>query len=294
MEEITYEVDPATIDQSQLDRMIESGVQRFSVGLQSLNAQHLARIGRRHTPADGHQLLGWLRERRATFSVDVLFSLPEQKTEDLDADLAQILGYEPDHVSPYYLTLKSTHPLNRGRPSEDQDVDLMDLVESRLLAAGYLRYEISNYAKPGKEARHNRLYWTDQAYLGLGMSAHSYDPRRGPWGTRWSNDKTMVGYQSQVDNSRTHSLIEELQWEEALTDFCHTSFRRCEGLIWAEVETKFGSLGPRSPVPKIREVAAQVAERGLVQVDSMGARLTAAGRKLVDPVLLEFTFLPAR
>src|SRR5690606_23950909 len=120
------------------------------------------------------------------FSVDILFGLPSQTVDALKRDIDEAFAFEPRHVSPYCLTVPEGHPLADIRPPEGEQVKMFEVIHSELTARGMERYEISNYSLPGFESRHNLLYWTDQPYLGLGLSAHSYS-KAAPWGVRYWN-----------------------------------------------------------------------------------------------------------
>ncbi len=245
--EITLEVNPATLNPQKCLGLRQAGVNRLSVGCQSFNDEFLKACHREHNSEDSLNTLSLIQKHFDNYSLDLLFSLPEQNLAHLAADLKIIAQISPPHVSAYCLTVPAKHPMNKGRASEEVQVEMFNLVHSELLGAGLLQYEISNYSKPGLESRHNNLYWTDQSYWGLGLSAHSYQ-RNPSWGCRFWNPSTYEKYMEQVaqlkpcslEESFPSSQIERLSFHESLTDFCHTHLRLMTGLNKTSLRQKFG------------------------------------------------------
>ncbi|MCX7978714.1 MAG: radical SAM family heme chaperone HemW, partial [Bdellovibrionaceae bacterium] len=172
--EVTMEVNPATLTPQKMEFYLDIGVNRFSVGAQTFKDSLLKMVKREHSSADTIETLRLLQKYEVNFSFDLLFALPEQTFDDLLYDLKMAIDFAPSHISPYCLTLNDTHPLNKGRPLDDVQVEMFHLISETLTSAGYRRYEISNFCLPQRESRHNMLYWTDQEYWGVGLSAHSY------------------------------------------------------------------------------------------------------------------------
>lgn len=253
--EVTIEINPATIDARKLDHYLEMGVNRFSVGAQTFNDPLLKSVKREHNARQTRETLELLSSRKVNFSFDLLFALPGQTLEILESDLAEVVRLRPAHVSPYCLTVPEGHVLSKGRPLEDAQLEMFDMIRRTLVPAGYHRYEISNFSLPGFESRHNSLYWDDDAYWGLGLSAHSYAPTSGAFGTRYWNPNSIGAYQKLIESrtdpvSEPHGnlspeLYEILEAHQALTDFCHTSLRRERGLELEHVRRKFGAAGLR-------------------------------------------------
>lgn len=238
--EITIEINPATVDGPQMEKLLKIGINRFSVGLQTLKDEHLQFVKRKHSSQDTLTTIELIQRFGVNFSLDLLFALPHQTLEELDRDLDQLLQIRPPHISPYCLTVNESHVLSKLRPMDEVQLKMFELIHQRLSKAGYDRYEISNYALPGKHSRHNSLYWDDQPYWGLGLSAHSYDPKLGEWGTRFWNPRSILDYQKQASLPLPENQIEALAPWESLTDFCHTSLRRAKGLSISRFQEKFG------------------------------------------------------
>src|SRR5690606_26576573 len=150
------------------------------------------------------------------YSMDLLFSLPHQSIAGVQQDLDQTLEFSPPHVSAYCLTVPETHFMNQSRAPDAEQVKMFDLIESYLGKGGIQRYEISNYAKPGFESRHNLMYWNDMPYWGIGVSAHSYFPQLGSGqGLRFWNSTSSSKYESQVrQQSPAASFLSQLPAEQ--------------------------------------------------------------------------------
>ena len=298
--EITIEINPATVDETKLLHYLDFGINRFSVGAQTFSANHLKICGREHSFQDTLNTLDLLSKYNLNYSLDLLFALPQQSLEDLKKDLSIISSYSPKHVSPYCLTLKDNHPMNQGRPSNKIQLEMFQLIESELNQMGLEKYEISNFAKPGFESRHNQLYWQDYDYLGIGLSAHSYIKNIGPYGSRFWTTKNMHEYTQFFENPLSDSLTSEtftnnycstefelLTESEALTDLCHTSLRTREGLSKNALLQKFPDR-----LDLVHRRSSKLLKDGLLQETPQGWGLTKTGVYLSNVVFEKFTFLP--
>ena len=180
--EITAEANPDDLDTGKLASLLDAGVNRLSIGVQSLDDDLLRLLGRRHSAREA--LNAFSRARDAGFdnvSIDLMYGLPDQTPEQWAATLATALGLRPSHISMYCLTLEGGTPMERdaaaGRipvPDGDLAADMYLMAEVQAADAGYRHYEISNWAIPGRESRHNLLYWRNHPFLGVGPGAHSY------------------------------------------------------------------------------------------------------------------------
>lgn len=297
--EVTVEINPATVDESKLADYLSAGINRFSVGAQTFDDALLKSVNREHDADQTRQTLKLLADRGLNFSFDLLFALPGQTLEQLRLDLEEVLHFRPAHLSPYCLTVPEGHALSRNRPLEDDQVRMFDMIRETLEAAGYHRYEISNFSLPGFESRHNSLYWDDDAYWGIGLSAHSYMPF-GKFGLRFWNPPSIAAYQNLIDSGRgrvfekpngnlPESGFEELNASQALTDFCHTSLRRKRGLDLRSLEGKFGPTGARLVIGPLEQL---VSQGWLEKPSSFVYRLTEQGLLLSNQVFAALTFLP--
>lgn len=303
--EFTVEIDPGTADQAKLDSYLEMGVNRFSVGAQTFNDRLLKVAGRKHSAQDTVNLLTLLKNAKVNYSFDLLFALPTQTLEELRADLVTALAFEPSHLSAYCLTVPEAHPMAKNRAPEEEQTEMFDLVESVLAEKGIARYEISNFAKPGFESRHNLRYWTDLPYWGLGTSAHSYLPTgysaeidtRSPWGTRFWNGTTIQSFEKEVAETKgkswnlldqvPESQLEILEKHQALTDFSHTSLRLLRGMDANALRLKFGEKTAQLVFDRLNEMQAT----GLVDKTKQGWTMTNRGRLIANTVFEKLTFL---
>ena len=194
--EITIEVNPETVDERAFEELLTVGFGRFSVGVQSLAPHVLRALGRTHPP---EVALGALRAARRAgvtdLNADLIYGSPWERPEDWIASLEAVIECAPDHISAYALTVEAGTPLATlvatGRVADvDPDVqaDRYELAERRLAAAGYARYEISNWARPGAASRHNVLYWSAGDYLGFGAGAHGHRAGRRWWSLKLPRD----------------------------------------------------------------------------------------------------------
>ncbi|MGA1193695.1 MAG: radical SAM family heme chaperone HemW [Kiritimatiellia bacterium] len=213
--EFTCESNPGTLTPAKVDIMIAGGVNRVSLGVQSLTPSVLEFIGRIHSPEEavaGYQLL---REKGvANINLDFMYGIPGQTLAHIEEDLARAIALGPEHIACYCLIFEDGTPLtelrNKGYLKEvddDAELEQFQMVRTILTRGGYGHYEISNYAKPGFESAHNKLYWSAGEYIGCGPSAHSH------WrGRRYGNIRNLEEY-----NRRLLAGDSVLQFEEQLS-----------------------------------------------------------------------------
>lgn len=296
--EISIEIDPGTADQKKIEGYLKGGVTRFSVGAQTFHDHLLKSAGRKHSPEDTLEMLTILKNLKVNYSFDLLFGLPKQSLDDVRTDVDQALEYNPSHLSAYCLTVPEKHPMNIGRAPDEEQVQMFSVIEDGLRKAGILRYEISNFAKPGAESKHNMLYWTDQEYWGLGVSSHSF-LKRGEFGTRFWNAFSLGEHVKQINRMGSGDFlselpepqVESLAVNQALTDFCHTSLRLTRGLGENALRLKFGKIISAKVMALLGEIEAS---KLLEQTSSSGEsywRFTPEGRVLANVVFEKLTFL---
>jgi len=200
--EITLEANPGDLKPQNLEALQDAGVNRLSLGVQSFQDTFLEALGRNHT---GATAIKTIRQAHAAgldnLSCDLMFGLPEQTLSDWQRDLDQLIALQPTHVSCYGLTIERGTPffneVRAGRllePSDELQASCYANAQQRLSEAGYEQYEISSYARPGRRAVHNHLYWTLGAYLGLGCSASSFRPLQSGSGVRFRNPRATETY----------------------------------------------------------------------------------------------------
>lgn len=286
--ETTLEMNPESCRADYASALLEAGINRISLGVQSFDDGELARLGRTHTAAGARAAFDALRAAGCgNVSLDLLLWLPGQSRAACAASVDALLALAPDHVSLYLLELYPNAPLRdeaarRGwsqAPDEDAAAMYLDAF-ARTDAAGYEQYEISNAARPGRRSRHNLKYWRDGEWLGFGCGAHS---TRG--GVRWKNVSETARYVDAVE--RGAPVAEQrrrLSAEQRLGDALITGLRLVEGVRLAAVERRYGvDLRARYGAD-----ADRFADAGWM-VDAGGRwRLTRAGMLVSNEVLGAF------
>jgi len=209
--EFTLEVNPATVTDEKAAAWREAGVNRISLGAQSFDREMLKTLGRQHVPEDIAETCVLLRKHGFTnINIDLMFALPGQNEATWEDTVQAALACSPQHVSAYGLTYEEDTPffesLQRGdyRQDEEQEITMFQRTRTILGSAGLIDYEISNFAKPGFESRHNLGYWRGEDYLGLGPSACSTIGA-----LRWKNIPDTQAYIDRI--ARNESLREELE-----------------------------------------------------------------------------------
>jgi oxygen-independent coproporphyrinogen-3 oxidase len=236
--EVTVECNPEDADGTHLAAYRRSGVTRVSFGLQSTHAHVLAGLGRRHVPHAAESVSAAVHAAGfETWNLDVIFGGAGESDGDWDATLRQVLALEhpPPHVSAYALTVEPGTPLARDaarHPAEESLARRYENTEATLAAAGYTWEEISNWARPGHECRHNHLYWDQGDYLGVGSAAHSHRE-----GTRWWNVRTPERYVAAIESGRSAEGGREVLGEDQREfERLALSLRTPRGVPWDALE----------------------------------------------------------
>ena len=174
--EITMEANPGTFEAERFKSYRDSGINRLSIGIQSFNGNHLKALGRIHDEAEALRAVEIARSTFENFNLDLMFALPSQTLEEARRDLQTALSFAPPHLSMYHLTMEPNTVFAKyppALPDDDTSADMQDMILEATLAAGYRHYEVSAYAQPGRQAKHNLNYWQFGDYLGIGAGAHS-------------------------------------------------------------------------------------------------------------------------
>lgn len=243
--EISCECNPVTDAEGLFEGLLEAGINRLSIGLQSIHERELHTLGRLHDFADFQTT--YTHARRAgieNISADVMFGIPHQTVSSFRQTLEALCDLAPEHISAYGLRIEDGTPFRRMRntlplPPEDEEAEMAELVSTYLPARGYARYEISNYARPGKESRHNLRYWLGEDYLGFGPAAHSYFK-----GERFETPADTSLYLKQVENgtfSSIHTGRYTVSPHEQREEYVMLRMRLARGINKAEFAHRFGS-----------------------------------------------------
>ena len=174
--EITMEANPGTFEADKFKSYRASGINRLSIGIQSFNARHLQALGRIHNDDEARKAVDIAQANFDNFNLDLMYALPSQTLDEARQDVATAIGFAPPHLSLYHLTLEPNTYFAKYPPTvpdDDASAEMQDMVEQMSSDAGYQHYEVSAYAQPGRQARHNLNYWQFGDYLGIGAGAHS-------------------------------------------------------------------------------------------------------------------------
>jgi oxygen-independent coproporphyrinogen-3 oxidase len=174
--EITMEANPGTFESEKFRSYRNSGINRLSIGIQSFSPAHLQALGRIHDGDEARQAVEIAQRNFENFNLDLMYALPNQTPAEAYADVKTAIGYAPPHLSLYHLTLEPNTYFAKFPPvvpDDDVSAEMQDMIERETAAAGYVHYEVSAYARPGRQARHNLNYWQFGDYLGIGAGAHS-------------------------------------------------------------------------------------------------------------------------
>ncbi|NDC38257.1 MAG: radical SAM family heme chaperone HemW, partial [Proteobacteria bacterium] len=297
--EISLEANPGTVSFETLAGYREAGINRLSFGAQSFNPTTLKTLGRIHTPEQVEAAFASAREAGITnLSLDLIFGVPGQTLTDLRSDLEAALNLSPVHLSAYSLTFEKGTPfyaaMKRGALTVTPDTEVAEMMEllcDFLPAHGLRRYEVSNFAWPGFEARHNLAYWNGDDYIGLGAGAHSF--LRAPAasipataaGMRWSNYALPKKYiEAACAQGIAEGWRETLTPESAIFEVFFLGLRKIEGISLQRFEQTFAvSIEELYP-----GVLTSLCESGLASVTSERFALTERGLMLTDSVLEQF------
>ncbi|MEM0895303.1 MAG: radical SAM family heme chaperone HemW [Verrucomicrobiota bacterium] len=279
--EWTMEANPSTFGKEKMQVVRDGGVTRMSLGVQSLDAKILSLLGRDHDAMGARESFDLLRELEfPVVSVDLMFSVPGQSMDSWRETLEGVAFWQPDHVSAYNLTYEEDTPFFTQMaegvllPDEDRDAEMFSQAIDVLGTAGLQQYEISNYARPGKESVHNRAYWRGEDYLGLGPGAVSTVE-----GRRWTNLKDTAGYIDSMLSGRPQDCpreVEEIGDEAFRLERLGLDLRTREGLeekyLTAESRIVVDELSGEG-FARMENGRLVLTRKGLFHVDSIAARL---------------------
>jgi oxygen-independent coproporphyrinogen-3 oxidase len=249
IEEVTLEADPETVEAEKAAVWVRAGINRVSFGLQSFADKELIAAGRMHRRADIYRAVPILREAGIrNISFDLIAGLPHQTKESWRQSLTELAALAPEHVSVYLLEIDEGSRLGKellqggakysagAVPSEDEMAEFYEMAQEALGAAGYHHYEISNWAKPGFESKHNLKYWRREPYLGFGAGAHSFSGTE-----RWANAHDAAAYVTAVQGGRLPvEQRETLTAESALEEELFLGLRQLDGIDVGRIEREYG------------------------------------------------------
>lgn len=288
--EITIEINPGTVTIEKLQDYKEAGINRISIGLQSTNDKLLQQIGRIHTYQeflDAYHLIEKVGFKN--INIDLMLGLPNQTIQDLKESLNKVIKLNPNHISVYSLIIeektKMAKLLEEGKiklPEEEQERSMYWYVKNTLELNGYKHYEISNFAREGKESRHNMNCWNQEEYIGFGVAAHSYINN-----VRFSNTSNVEEYIENIlseNNEKNVNIEEEQTLEDKRNEFMMLGFRKLDGVNVSKFKEKF----KENPIFLYRDKLNKLVEEGLIEVDLNNIKLTNKGLDFANLVFEEF------
>lgn len=278
--EVSLEANPGTITRSKANAYHSMGINRISMGLQSIHENELKILGRIHDYGDFCTSYYTLRETGFdNINIDLMYGIPDQTQGSFASTLEQVISLMPEHISAYGLIVEPGTPFYEHRaslniPEEEDECAMYYLAAERLREAGYDHYEISNYAREGRQSRHNLKYWRDEEYIGVGASAYSYYG-----GTRYGNTSSIDDYLAGITVVDRENITKcDMSYEYAMM-----RLRLREGFSLSEYEQIFGKSFVTNKEPQI----ADYLRYGLISLDDDRISLTEKGFYVSNTILGE-------
>ena len=286
--EITIEANPGTVDSEKIKLLIDSGINRLSLGAQSFNNRFLKKLGRIHNTQE--IIDSYYLAREAGFkniNIDIMFALPDQTTEELQVTLKKAVSLKSDHLSLYNLTIKPGteyyKEYKRGKlklPTEDEEYDMFNWAINYLEDNGFEHYEIANFAHLHKRSEHNLIYWQNKPYLGVGAGAYSFIR-----GYRYMNYEEPARYIKEVTSGKSPiDNGEKLSLRKRMIETIILGLRTKDGVIYKKFKTRFKIDLNNTFHKQIKKLV----NLGLLQRDDNRIKLTRKGIFLADTVFREF------
>ena len=288
--EVTIECNPDDLTPEFLTALRRMPVNRISMGIQSFNDAQLKRLGRRHDAAKARQAVANARAAGYdNISIDLMFALPGSSKTQWQETLDTAIALHPDHISAYNLMYEEGTPLHRALErgdfqelSEEENLEQFRMLIDSMKSAGYRHYEISNFALPGRESRHNSSYWNDTPYIGCGAAAHSYNGNSREW-----NIADIKAYIEGMESGCRDYEIENLTEEESYNDTILTRLRTADGIPLQWMKEKFND--------KLNGYMLRTAEKeialGNLKEENGHLSLTEKGIFISDAVIREVIYI---
>jgi len=283
--EITLEANPGTVEAERFRDFRAAGVNRLSLGIQSFNDRHLKALGRIHGADEGRRAIEIAMRNFDNVNLDIMYALPGQSIAEACADAEQALVFRPPHLSAYHLTIEPNtyfHRFPPRLPDDDTSARMGDAIEGALARTGYRHYEISAFAQPGRQSRHNVNYWTFGDYLGIGAGAHSKLSHPG----RIERAIRIKRPERYMEGAERGAAVQERHDVRATAigfEFMMNALRLTEGFAVRLFEERAGV-----PLAAVRQELEAAERRGLIEHDAMRVRPTALGRRFLNDVLQLF------
>ena len=294
--EVSMECNPGTVTPAKLEKYRKAGINRLSIGLQSADNEELELLGRVHTYEQFLKTYEWARNAGFTdISVDLISGLPYQTTEKFLKTLQKVVRLKPNHISAYSLIIEKGTPFyetyrwdmvmqeagkpTEALPSENEVYRMCKVTQDYLKKAGYVQYEISNFAQPGYECLHNSGYWTRENYLGLGLGAASLIEN-----VRYTNTTELYEYLDNTKDIQKKCFAQEVSRKAQMEEFMFLGLRMTKGIERRRFEKEFGI----SIEGIYAEVLEKLKQNGLIEAKEGRIALTERGADISNYVLAQF------
>ena len=284
--EITSESNPANSDMERFEVMRQGGFNRLSIGVQSFDDRILRIAERRHTSEEAMTAIAFARIAGfENLNLDLIFALPEQSLDDWRASLLRVININPEHISTYALSIEEgtrfermhrNHALHQA--DEDTELEMYEMAIEQLIKAGYEHYEVSNFCRAGKQARHNLTYWLNDEYLGFGPGAVSYLD-----GRRWMNEKRPDSYIRKVKDGEPLAIQDEtLSPAKALSETLILGLRLRGGVSLKSIHDRYSI----DPLERYSGLIGNLISEGLAELNGDTLRLTHKGLLFSNDVFI--------
>ena len=280
--EFSLEVNPATLSEEKLDAFITAGVNRISIGLQSVHENEMKILGRIHSFEDFKSTYRMIRNAGIrNVNVDLMYGIPKQSEESFKETLNTVIDLHPEHVSVYGLIIEEGTPFynnveNLDLPDEESEYNMYLAANELLSGAGYNHYEISNYSLHGYRCKHNLKYWHDEEYIGVGLSAHSYFE-----GKRFYNTNSFDEYFD--SNGLKYRKEERVSVGRDKFEYAMLALRLSEGISLSEYKDLFGENFAESSENKLRSYI----DAGFMEITNNRLHFTAKGFYVSNSIMAE-------
>ncbi len=288
LKEFTIEANPGTLSDEKAIIMKNSHVDRISIGIQSFNDRYLKLLGRIHSANEAKDIFLNLKEKGfKNISIDLIYGYPDQTLNEWKKDLQESCKLDPEHISAYCLTYEQGTPIvemtdsgTLKKLSEDEELKMYEFTNDFLCDRGYNHYEISNFAKQGKECLHNIVYWENREYIGIGAGAFSYVN-----GERYCNIKNVKEYTSSSrSKKRLICFSEKLPQKQRASEILIMALRMTSGISKKEFIQRSGFDLNELFEKQLNNLT----QAGLINFDDERVKLTRKGLTVADSVMMEF------
>ncbi len=283
--EITLEANPGTIEAGKFEGFRDAGINRISIGIQSFDVQKLRSLGRIHSADEARRAIEMAQRHFDNINLDLMYALPQQTLSQAQTDIDTAIGFGTTHLSAYHLTLEPNTPFHHSPPplpTDDLSADMQEMIESSLASAGFMHYETSAFARPGRQCRHNLNYWNFGDYLGIGAGAHGKLTSHAGV-VRETRRKHPREYLQAASRGEFALERAEVDPQELPFEFMMNALRLCDGFATRLYPERTGLA-----LSGIQDRLITAQRDGLLQVSSDHIAPTAHGQRFLNALLRRF------